>query len=305
MPMNDIWQTIELSLGDLKLVVLPGIGGRLWDVVYSGRSLLFQNPDLAEQIPKLKRLTDLPTKSPQFKFPLWGGEKTWIAPDSAWVNGAPFPVLDSAPYRITARDGRQVTMQSEVCPLTGLEIERRITLNSSTNWNLQHEVRNCGTAERLTGIWSVLMLNHPTRIGLEIGQNADIRSVFGNADGFSKKRAPFAIFNCNEAKEFKVGMNNSAGRVFMALAHTENPAWIVCTTPAPAKGDRFAHGHEFEVFNSGDYFYCEAEWHAPAKDLKPGESTGFMQNFKIWSGSDGRPGEDFTPAEQELLRCMS
>ncbi|WP_419908878.1 hypothetical protein [Hoeflea sp.] len=303
--MSAAWQTVRLSSGDLELVILPAIGGRLWDVVFVGRSLLFQNPDLAWQIPDLENLSSLPTKSPQFGFPLWGGEKTWIAPDSAWIDGAPFPTLDSGPYQVTERDDRQITLQSETCPLSGLEIQRRIRLNDSVSWSLRHEVHNRGSAERLTGIWSVLMLNRPTRIGLRAGPRAAAKTVFGDAGGLFTLREPNALFECKTPKEFKIGLHNPNGRVFMKIGDPDTAIWIECSTAALADNDHYAHGHNFEVFNSGDYPYCEAEWHAPAKRLKPGESTSFVQNFQMRSGSYQISGDDTAPAEKELLKCMS
>ena len=70
----DIWQERVLSKGPLELVLLPGIGGRLWDIRLGGRSFLFQNPDLIGHAVDIGTLAALPTRSPQFGFPLWGGE---------------------------------------------------------------------------------------------------------------------------------------------------------------------------------------------------------------------------------------
>lgn len=64
-------------------------------------------------------LSDLPTRSPHFGFPFWGGEKTWISPDADWGEAAPYPVLDSTPYSVRRQTGRQFELRSEVfrlCP---------------------------------------------------------------------------------------------------------------------------------------------------------------------------------------------
>lgn len=98
--MPDIWKLMSLVSSDLELTILPGIGGRLWDVAYRGQSLLFQNPDLNGFLPDLENLRDIPTQSPQFGFPLWGGERTWIAPDTNWLDGSPYTALDSDPYEV-------------------------------------------------------------------------------------------------------------------------------------------------------------------------------------------------------------
>ena len=302
--MDSVWNTNRLSSGDLELVILPGIGGRLWDVVFAGHSLLFQNPDLIGSDPDLEDLSQLPTRSPQFGFPLWGGEKTWIAPDQSWINGAPHPVLDSGPYQITELGQNDVSLLSEICPLSGLQVRRRIAVNSSESWSIQHEVKNCGTADRLTGIWSVLMLDRPTRIGLQIGNEGTAKTVFGDAGDLFVLHGANAIFKCNRAREFKIGVNNPMGKVFAMLGEPESGVWLDCATALPSVHDQFAHGHNFEVFNSDDYAYCEAEWHAPARDLKPGESVSFDQHFQVRSSSDQLSGDDLTLGEQELLTCM-
>lgn len=109
-PMPDIWKLETLRSGDLKMVILPGIGGRLWDVVFQGQSLLFQNRDLEGIVPDLNQLRGLPTRSPQFGFPLWGGEKTWIAPDTNWPDGAPFGALDSGAYEVVDASPAHITV---------------------------------------------------------------------------------------------------------------------------------------------------------------------------------------------------
>ena len=108
--MADRWDVITLQVENLHLQILPGIGGRLWDVKFHNRSLLFQNPDLIGLSGDETNLTALPTRSPQFKFPLWGGEKTWIAPDYLWAKGAPYTSLDSAPFQITSLSATHIAV---------------------------------------------------------------------------------------------------------------------------------------------------------------------------------------------------
>lgn len=303
--MTDTWTTISLVSDATCLEILPGIGGRLWDVTHNGQSLLFKNEDLIGSRVDPGDLAALPTRSPQFGFPLWGGEKTWIAPDSAWRNGAPFPVLDSAPYQLVSCDERHTRMQSPVCPDSGFRIDRCISLGHDESWTITHDVTNCGTADRFAGIWSVMMLKQPTKIGFECGRNPAFVPVFGNADGLGRHEGTFAVFDCHRRQEFKMGSSSHTGRVFMRAGHPDDSLWIVCTTTAPAPGDVYAHGHNFEVFNSGDYSYCEAEWHSPARTLKQGERLTYIQNFQIRSESDLFSGPELSPREAKFLSCMS
>ena len=66
--------------------------------------------------------------------------------------------------------------------------------------------------------------------------------------------------------------------------------WMICETAPPDPKQTFAHSHPLEVFNSGNYPYCEAEWHSPVEHLKPKATMLFTQEFSIWSDpAVGRP----------------
>ncbi len=284
--MSNLWKIVELASGNLKLLCLPGIGGRLWDIVLEGQSLLFQNPDLIDCIPIGDSLEALPTKSPQFGFPLWGGEKTWIAPDSDWVDGAPFPVLDSAPHRVVSNNALQLTTQSQTCPISHIQIERSIRIETPFKWTIDHKIINCGSTSRFVGIWSVMMLKRPARIGLKWDEREKLSTVFGDPAGHIDFHEPFLVFDCQRPGEFKSATINGTGRVVVLIGGVRGDIGLTCDTPPPVTGDQFAHNHNFEVFNSGDYPYLKAEWHAPAQRLKPGASTKFTQQFKLWSTRD-------------------
>jgi hypothetical protein len=301
---QDIWQISSLSQDDLILHILPGIGGRLWDITYKQQSLLFQNNDLVGHQPDLSSLENLPTRSPQFAFPLWGGEKTWIAPDSLWPDGGPYPVLDSGSYEIVFQDEQQITMQSQICNISQLQIERSIKLGNDARITISHKVTNHGLEDRMAGIWSVLMLDHPTQIGVVSGPQT-VTPIFGKPDGHYRVADSKLICVCETLAEFKIGADNPNGRVFLKLGEKNNPIWMACLTKPPSPHATFAHDHSLEIFNSGDYQYCEAEWHAPAKMLKPNESTMFEQTFIPWSGEQIPDKLKLTPQEMELMSCMS
>lgn len=300
--MSDRWAVIKLTNHDLELTILPGVGGRLWDVTFQGRSLLWQNPDLVGLPFDESDLVGLPTKSPQFGFPLWGGEKTWIAPDADWVNEAPYPVLDSGAYRIKKNQSALVDLTSEVCPETNLSVNRRIALTSATTWSIEHAVTNCGASPRKTGIWSVMMINTPAKIGV-VMDNPEFHSVFGKAQTLVEIHNNCIIGDCARQQEFKVGLSNRHGSTLINFGET-GPT-LMCSVPAPLPNDRFAHQHPVEIFNSGDYPYCEAEWHSPMTELHPGETLSFHQVFRLWpsapSVTKGKPLSEY----EELLSCMS
>ncbi len=300
--MSDRWSVLHLEQGALRLTLLPGIGGRLWDVTFRDRSLLFQNPDLIGLEFDDTRLINLPTRSPQFEFPLWGGEKTWIAPDTSWQDGAPFPALDSGPYKITSQGDTHVELHSAVCPVSHLSVSRRISLTSGAGWLHEHQITNHGKSPRLTGIWSVMMLNTPARIGVTSDTPAFV-TVFGSADGLVETHGTCAVVDCSRRQEFKIALPNADGPTL--IQYGARGPWLTCSVPNPEPTDRFAHGSPVEVFNSGDYDYCEAEWHSPARTLSPGETLSLQQRFCLWTNTCLRSAPETPTNQKERLSCTS
>ena len=293
------WQIIRLKLGDLQLDVRPGIGGRLWNIEIHGNSLLFQNPDLTGLSFELKDLQALPTQSPQYGFPLWGGEKTWIAPDTLWPRGAPFADLDSGAYQVISQDKFHLEMISPVCSVSQLSVSRKITLNSASSWTIEHKVRNHGNSNRKTGIWSVMMLNSPARIAVHMDHPSSLR-VFGSDKGLVALKRNCVVVDCSKRQEFKLGLRNPDGHTFIKLSR--NGPWLKCSVPPPQHDNQYAHELPFEVFNSGDYDYCETEWHSPVKNLDPGKELNFKQSFQIFT--DHNEIETLSH-HKELISCMS
>ena len=300
--MSDRWAVLQLKNNDLELTMLPGIGGRLWDVTFQERSLLFQNPDLAGLPFDDANLAGLPTRSPQFGFPLWGGEKTWIAPDTSWTNGAPFPALDSGAYQVTSSTETEVKMKSVVCPISDLAVTRRITLKTDRSWTIDHAVTNHGQVPRVTGAWSVMMIDTPAKIGVAM-ENPVFDPVFGVPTPLVSTHPSCVIADCASKQEFKVSTPNPDGETLIRFG--ERGPWMMCATPKPKQADSYAHQNPFEVFNSGDYEYCEAEWHSPQVNLLPGETLNFQQEFSVWSDQEPSHAPKSSTLNKEFLSCMS
>lgn len=300
--MPEAWTEITLQDTDLELVILPGIGGRLWDVRYHGRSLLFQNPDLIGKTVDLSNLTGLPTRSPQFSFPLWGGEKTWIAPDTLWPENGPYPLLDSGRFQILSHSSQHVEMESQVCPISELSIRRRIALEGPDSWTIEHALTNHGAISRRAGIWSVMMFDTPASVAIPM-ETPQADTIFGDATGCMKEVQHGIVARCDRPQEFKLGLPNPDGATFIRCG--EDGPTVMCNVPVPSLRDAYAHNHPFEIFNSGDYPYCEAEWHSPAQDILPTESLAFRQAFRIWSGTPAPQALSINSSSKELLSCMS
>ncbi|WP_299793011.1 hypothetical protein [uncultured Marivita sp.] len=252
-------------------------------MTFQESSLLFQNPDLTGLAMDETRAGSLPTRSPQFGFPLWGGEKTWIAPDSSWANGAPSAVLDSGAYEVTSKGSNHLKMVSPVCPNSQLSITRLVTINSGNEWTIDHSVTSYGSSSRWTGIWSVMMLDTPAKIAVEMDEPV-MQPVFGDVDGMVAKGDGCVVADCKRQQQFKIGLSNPTGRTVIRCC--KDTLWLECLVAKPQPSDRFAHQYPFEIFNSGDYDYCEAEWHSPARSLSPNETLQFRQVFRLSADKD-------------------
>ena len=73
------WPAYTLQQDDLVLQVVPSVGGRLMGMALAGQELCFTHPDLrGKSFDGDLRQWDALCAG--WSFPLWGGGKTWIAP---------------------------------------------------------------------------------------------------------------------------------------------------------------------------------------------------------------------------------
>ncbi len=123
--------------------------------------------------------------------------------------------------------------------------------------------------------------------------------VFGTAGLMVSLNENSVVVDCASQQEFKVGLPNPDGQTLIKYG-TSGP-WLKCSIPKPSSSDSYAHQLPVEIFNSGDYAYCEAEWHSPQSTLKAGKTITFQQAFQIWSEDD--PSTE--TLNEELRACMS
>ena len=275
------WPEHILKRGDLELSLVPLIGGRLMDVRFKGASLLFQNPDLVGMVPKLDQLTELPSRASHFSFPLWGGEKTWLAPDSEWPGGTPHPVLDSGCYELAIHSENAVSMTSPVCPQSGMLITRNIKLNDHRHWTISHTVTNKGPLKKTVGLWSVLMTRAPASYLFRPTDAASPHTVFGDPHDAYACIDGIGQISCDTRHEFKVGAQPNSGFTAARIPSEQGIVWIATTGRIEANTNNYAHGHALEFYNSGHYEYGELEWHSAAIALAPENNLEFVLQYYL------------------------
>jgi hypothetical protein len=74
---------------------VPQVGGRMMGLRWHDEELAFVNGDLAGRVDDVAAIEDVRSAKWEQGFVLWGGDKTWLAPQDDWTDAVPFIDLDS------------------------------------------------------------------------------------------------------------------------------------------------------------------------------------------------------------------
>ncbi len=281
------WDAWQLQCGPLGLVLVPQVGGRIMGMLWRGHNLSFTQPEREGQVVDLSRIRDVRAKKREMGFPLWGGDKTWLAPQTRWTERVPFLDLDSGPYDLCVdRDEPEavvVRMTSRACRETGIQITRTVTVASGTPaWVVTHRLLNTASMETHWGAWDVAMVLKPGRVYLprhatsrypdgvktfaEEGESDHVR------DKVVEELGSLAVIRCDEPTAFKYGVDAQEGWM-LGVLEVSGLGLVAYRKQVSVYGDKpYGHGCIAEVYNSDRYPYFEMEIHGPVVSLGSGES---------------------------------
>jgi hypothetical protein len=282
------WPAYALQQDDLVLQVVPSVGGRLMGLAFAGQELCFTHPDLRGKNFD-GELHQWDALCAGWSFPLWGGGKTWIAPESAWPGGAPHRDLDSLAWTLLEHwcdaQSMGIELQSPICTVTGLQLRRRLVLPcDAQTWSIEHTVHNTGTQPISCGLWDVLMLQRPGDVQVMLAAKGRypgerVVALPGKkacaqleAQGTLHTDGDVAYIHCHSGDEFKCGFTSLDGRVQVDFAQ-----WGLryqrhsVTNPQST----YAHGLPVEVFNAPALDYFELETHSPLHMLQAGQTASY------------------------------
>ena len=277
------WDGFELISGDLSVGITPTIGGRIMSVKYQGHELLFVDPQHTAETFDPRRWKDLSEAKKSLGFKIWGGDKTWVAPQKDWLLGIPPLDLDAAPYTLTWNSDEAV-MTSPICRETGLQIIRRVSLHDG-QVRLIEELYNRTSKPLSKGLWNVTQVKRPCYF--EIPSNEGKFRSYHHEDktlpafegDLSVNKGQVRI-DCSSLSLFKVGGIPSSGEIVIFVdSEGQKICWKKIFMYDPKA--QYAHASVVEVFNSSSHPYAEIELHAPLKELAPGECTRLEQIWKI------------------------
>jgi hypothetical protein len=282
------WSGFLLRAGDLEVGLAPEIGGRIISFRVGGEELLFVQEEHAGETFDLGSVTDLRAKKRELGFRLWGGNKTWLAPQSAWIDAIPPLDLDAGPY-VAERDGDAIVMTSPVCRETGARIVRRVSLDEA-GLTLEETLINPDHRPLRRGLWTVTQMLRPFQVMV---LDASFRPYPEEGDSmcfcstFLQQNGRWTVISCAEPAHFKYGGRAKNG-VILALREVGEKTLAFAKVFTASPESEFAHDAQVEVYNSRNFAYLEIETHAPLVQLSQGEEIVFTQQWRAkWL--DGTP----------------
>jgi hypothetical protein len=123
----------DVAAGKLVATLWPEVGGRIRSLTVDGVELLWSDPD--------------GLGGPRAPFPLPGGDKVWLGPQTSWPGEHPYPLLDLEPWSLKGGE-----MRSRLEPSLGIRLVRRVYAEDES---LVVETEMEGEAERDVWLWQV------------------------------------------------------------------------------------------------------------------------------------------------------
>lgn len=296
------WEAYEVTLGSITMIIVPEVGGRIMQLVFNGMPLFYIEPALAgKKIKEIQHLTPKELKA-KYGFLLYGGDKTWLAPQQDWIDAIPFFDLDAGPYEVLHSDITQhrahFILKSQVCRETRIQIFREIQFECSTDQariSINRRILNKGSQSIAKGLWEVVQLIRPCEVLLP--RHPSSKFVDGikvyPEEGVSthaihthvEQKHDYNLVLCHDPIEFKFGSDSPKGWI---LASRKNPKTqknciFIQKLQTPLNdADQFPHDDVIvEVYNSMKWNYLEVEIHSPLMKLNPKEEASHTIEWNL------------------------
>ena len=281
------WPGYRLTAGGLSIGIVPDIGGRIMSLVFRGEELLYVHASEAGKIHDFSHVADLRTFKKEFGFRIFGGDKTWVAPEKDWWDKIPPLEIDAGRYTFEVKDNF-VIMVSPVCRETGLQITRRVSLAEDGAIHLEEEFHNTTEREIVKGIWNVTQIKKPFDVYVPAALG-DVRSYYledATLPEFGlvpQEKNGWVIIPCRGKVCYKIGAMLREGRsVVVKDASFARVSWARSFDIDFARP--YAHRSIIEVFNSPQYDYGEFEVHSPLYRIAPGARVSLRQCWQLAEG---------------------
>ncbi len=291
------WDAWWIERGALALVLVPQVGGRIMGMIWRGRDLAFTNAELEGRVENVAAVDDVRARKRELGFLLWGGDKTWLAPQGRWTENVPFIDLDSGAYSIEIEradaNAAVVQMISPICRETGIQITRTVTVRArDEGWTVTHRLDNKSSRTVEWAAWDVSMVRRPAKVFLPKRSNSRHPGgvkTFANEgeseavrDTVVSDLGNIVVVSCTEPLKFKFGADADLGSM-LAVLDVEDLGLLGYRRHVPTFHPQpYGHDCVAEVFNASDYAYLELELHGPVVSLRPGEGFDLIERAALF-----------------------
>jgi len=280
------WNGHSMTNQDIEIGITPSIGGRIISLKFKGKELLFVDHAHMGETFNFTSAVDLKKEKQTLGFRLWGGDKTWVAPESKWIEGIPPIDLDASEYTATLTDN-SIKMTSPIDRETGLQIIREISLDAENNIFLNQTFINKKDQPISCGIWDVTQHLRPSEIFIPIKPEkvkpdtrfpASVdkrREIISAEEGLTK-------ICCTTPWQFKYGAKADEGYVIMKTPYDDQQKIVIKRTFEIDPQALYPHDdHMIEVYNSNGYPYFELEVLGPLVTIEPEQSIAHQQKWQL------------------------
>ena len=296
-------QAWRLQSGELSLMVVRR-GGRIMELNWAGEQLSFDNHRLASSA-----ALDPQQRPSGLDWPdlLYGGDKTWVAPQADWPQGLPPLAIDASDYQCALLTETpelvELLLTSPACPETGLQISRRIRLaaDAGPQLSINHRFINVSDSAVRWGLWDVDMVRAgwvliPRGAGLVVYANEGDSTALVPAR--VQELGDYYLIDHTGPQVSKYGSQSPAGhnpQITGLLPSQQQPgsylsyhkSFDLATLETDGKATgQYGNGASQETFKSvptdpadpgNVYDYTELELEAPLIELSPGQSASVTE----------------------------
>lgn len=282
------WPGFVMSRGDIALGLVPDIGGRIMSLQFRGQELFYPSVGPKGEFPVLPQgdIPDLAEFKRSFGFQIFGGDKTWVAPESEWLEKIPPLDLDAGRYTFEQKkDG--CVMTSPVCRETGLQVVRQVGFLEGGDIALIETLRNKTDHPVTRSIWNVTQVARPFDVFIPAEVEA-IRSYHYDDTTLPDPRfVPFekdgwTVVPCRNDVCFKFGGLIREGRTAV-IKETPQGMVVFARVFDISRDKPYAHRSMVEVFNSSRYPYGEVEVHGALTAIPAGDEVSLTQLWRVYS----------------------
>lgn len=289
------WDALKMTNGLITVTTVPAIGGRTMAYDLETYPLLYTNPA------EYGRVYPVADQEGSRVWHNWGGYKTWPAPQAQW-GGPPDPVgsaLDGGAYEgsIVQEKGREAAIRVASAgdnEATGLRFERVLTIyKGSTRVRVEQKMTNVGQEPARWSLWDVTQVpgsfsegetfTEDAQVYFPLNPNSRHQAKFevqlGEAESQQWQPDPAAGLFCvrYRGETGKVGADSFSG--WIAYADARHQVVFVKTFEVFPSEEYPDNGSTVEVYTDGQLPYLEVEVLSPLRQLAPGESYTFTENW--------------------------